>query len=68
MAVVDCGMLETPVNGQIRYSDGATYGSNATYLCNEGFMLAVDINAIRTCQRSGSWSASAFTCQSNTVR
>ena len=60
-AVVDCGNLTNPANGQVVHTAGTTFGQNATYSCNTGYNLAGD--STRTCQATGVWSGSAPTCQ-----
>ena len=53
IAVVNCGGLGDPFNGQVMLT-GTTVGSTATYECNSGFTLVG--NQERTCQEDGSWS------------
>ena len=60
LAVVDCGNLSDPANGQVNTS-GTTFGQTVTYSCNTGYSLAG--NSTRTCQATGNWSGSAPTCQ-----
>ena len=61
LAVVDCGNLTDPANGQVNTS-GTTFGQTATYSCNTGYNLVGDSS--HTCQATGVWSGSAPTCQS----
>ena len=61
LAAVDCNALTSPSNGQVSHPDG-TFGQNATYSCNTGYILVGD--STRTCQATGVWSGSAPTCQS----
>ena len=60
LAVVDCGNLTDPANGQVNHTAGTTSGQTATYSCNTGYNLVG--NSIRTCQATGNWSQSAPTC------
>ena len=59
-AVVDCGSLLNPVSGAVSLSSGTTFGSIATYTCNEGFML--NVSTPRTCGSDGRWSPAAPGC------
>ena len=59
-AVVDCGSLGNPGNGEVSVSSGTTYNSTATYSCNAGYTLTGD--DVTTCQTSGVWSGSEPTC------
>ena len=61
LAVVDCGSLTGPANGQVDLTSGTTFGLNATYSCNTGYNLVGVIT--RTCQATGEWPNSAPTCQ-----
>ncbi|CAI8036469.1 Sushi, von Willebrand factor type A, EGF and pentraxin domain-containing protein 1 [Geodia barretti] len=58
---IDCGALEKPVSGSVSFSNGTVMGSLATYSCDAGY--AVQGNTTRTCLASGSWSATAPTCE-----
>ena len=60
LAVVDCGPLTNPDNGQVNDAAGTTFGHTATYSCNTGYNLTG--NRTRTCQATGEWSGSAPTC------
>ena len=60
LAVVDCGNLTDPANGQVNHSSGTTFGQTATYSCNTGYKLVGD--STHTCQATGNWSGSAPTC------
>ena len=62
--VVDCGNLTNPVNGQVSYTAGTTFGQTATYSCARGYILVGGSSATLTCQATGMWSGSAPTCQS----
>ena len=59
-AVVQCGNLSSPVNGQVSV-DSNTFGSQANYSCSEGYVL--NGNSIRMCQSDGQWSGSEPTCE-----
>ena len=61
LAVVDCGNLTDPANGQVTLTAGTTFGLTATYRCNTGYTLVGD--STRTCQVTGNWSGSAPTCE-----
>ena len=62
LAVVDCGNLNDPDNGQVIHATVTTFGQTATYSCNSGYNLVGD--STRTCQAEGEWSGSVPTCQS----
>ena len=61
LAVVDCGDLTDPANGQVTHTSGTTFRQIATYSCNTGYNLVGD--STRTCQATGVWSGSAPTCE-----
>ena len=58
--VVDCGTLNTPMNGEVSHFNGTTFRQTATYSCNTGYNLVGD-NA-RMCEVDGMWSGSEPTC------
>ena len=58
-AVVDCGNLLAPSNGDVMVST-TEFGSTVTYSCNDGYTL--EGVTTRTCLASGSWSGTAPTC------
>ena len=60
-AVIDCGGLPDPPNGEVNLDEGTMFGSRALYSCNEGFVL----NGVttRTCEATGIWSDSEPTCE-----
>ena len=60
-SVVDCGGLSSPQNGQVILTN-TTFGSIATYLCDEGFNLIGDMQ--RMCQSNGEWSGNEPICES----
>ena len=60
LAVVDCGNLTDPANGQVTHTTGTTFGQIATYSCNIGYNLVG--NSTGVCQDTGEWSGNA-TCQ-----
>ena len=62
-AVVDCGTLNAPANGQVSHTTGAAIGQTATYSCDTGYLLMGD--STRTCQATGVWSGSEPTCIPN---
>ena len=59
-AVVDCGSLEDPDNGQVNFSN-TTFESTANYTCDLGYSL--NGNSTRTCEVSGEWSGDQPSCQ-----
>ena len=59
-AVVDCGPLDDPENGDVSVS-GTRVGSSAFYYCFTGYRLIG--SSFRTCLSSGNWSGSAPICQ-----
>ena len=65
-AVIDCGGLGDPDNGQVIISPGLVtmtgVGAAATYTCNTsaGFMLVE--TPLRTCQDTGQWSGMVPEC------
>ena len=61
VAVVNCGTLNAPANGQVSHTAGTTFGQTATYSCNTGYNLMG--NSTRTCQANGVWSGSEPTCR-----
>lgn len=58
---VTCPDLLSPVNGVVRLS-GKTFGSTASYSCNNGLVLIG--NQMRSCLATGTWSGSEPTCSS----
>ena len=66
LAVVDCGTLTDPANGQVDLTSGTTFRQTATYSCNAGYNLVGD--STRTCQATGVWSGSVPTCQGVLVK
>ena len=66
LAVVDCGPLTAPANGQVNQTAGTTFGQTASYCCNTGYNLVGD--SAHTCQATGEWSGSAPTCQGTLVK
>ena len=61
-SVVDCGGLSSPQNGQVILTN-TTFGSIATYQCDDGFNLIGDMQ--RMCQSNGEWSGNEPTCEGN---
>ena len=59
-AVVDCGTLEDPANGQVDTSGGTTFGSLANYTCDASFIL-LGVTT-RMCQADEQWSGDEPTC------
>jgi hypothetical protein len=48
------------MNGTIITSNGTTYGSTATYTCDEGLDIIGDVT--RICDASGQWSKTKPDC------
>jgi len=59
ITAVDCGSLANPKNGRVELT-GTTFGSTATYSCQNGFILVG--SSTRTCQINGLWSGRAPVC------
>lgn len=57
---VDCGILVPPLFGQVVTTDGSTFGSVATYICDEGHTL--DGSSTRTCLTGAEWTGEAPLC------
>ena len=60
-AVVDCLNLTSPSNGQVSLTT-TTFGSVATYSCEEGYLL--EGFPMRECQANGNWSEEEPVCAS----
>ena len=60
-AVIDCGSLDDPDNGQVELSN-TTVGSSANYTCNQGYILR-NGNSTRICQANGEWSGDSPFCE-----
>ena len=60
-SVVDCLNLTSPSNGQVSVST-TTFGSVATYTCEDGYMLMGF--PMRECLSNGSWSQQEPVCES----
>ena len=65
ISVADCGFLMNPGNGVVTIN-GRTFGSTATYQCNEGFNLIGDMQ--RMCQNNGEWSGNEPICESQLLK
>ena len=63
-AVVDCGALGDPANGQVEYT-ATTFGSVAEYTCGSGCDPVGD--STRTCTVEGTWSGSTPQCPGNEI-
>ena len=59
--VVVCLNLTVPNNGEVSLVS-ATFGSVATYTCEEGYLLVGD--AMLECLMNGSWSQQEPSCES----
>lgn len=64
VSVIDCGSLEPPDFGTIELT-GTTFGSFATYSCQQGYVLIG--SPTRVCQANGEWSGSAPICESMSI-
>ena len=58
--VVDCGFLNDPDNGRVDTSNGTTFGSIATYICNTGYTLSGSQSG--TCKADGHWAPQNSSC------
>ena len=61
LLVTNCGLLTDPDNGQVNTSSGTTFGSTATYTCDNGYALSG--SQTRTCGADGNWTSSEPFCQ-----
>ena len=65
-AVIDCGGLGDPENGQVIISPGLVtmtgVGAVATYTCNTSAEFMLVGTPMRNCQDSGQWSGMAPEC------
>jgi CUB/sushi domain-containing protein len=57
--VVDCGGLDTPLNGAKTCED-TKYGKSCTFTCDAGHDMSGSV--VRTCEASGVWSGSKTSC------
>jgi hypothetical protein len=57
--IADCGALTAPVKGSVN-AMVTTYGSSATYACDNGYLLSSA--ATRACGADGKWAGTAPTC------
>ena len=60
--LVDCGDLSDPPNGAVSLTANTTLGSEANYVCDEGYTLSGC--PMRVCEASGNWSNSEPECTS----
>ncbi len=60
LAVVSCGSLNNPANGQVSTIDNV-YQSTASYTCDTGYTLNGN-HTTRICQDNGQWSGSIPNC------
>ena len=61
LAVIDCGMLNDPSNGNVTLLNGTQFSSEATYHCDSDFVL--EGNHLRICQENGTWSGTMPECK-----
>ena len=65
-AVIDCGNLTDPEDGQVTFTPGVVatietgLGAIANYTCNDGYDLVGDV--LRTCQATEQWAGAEPTC------
>ncbi|XP_060596340.1 sushi, von Willebrand factor type A, EGF and pentraxin domain-containing protein 1-like [Ruditapes philippinarum] len=60
--IKDCGVVLPPANGDIVLHQNSTvYGSNATYICDEGYNMIGQANI--TCEASGNWDNKTTSCK-----
>lgn len=63
ISVVNCGEPPEIFNGTVTSDSGATtFGSTASYQCDEGFLLSDTDTAVRTCEADGQW-LPVLTCE-----
>ena len=62
LPAVDCGPLTSPLAGLVSHTNGTTFGSMATYSCNNGYNLIGNVS--RTCGAEGEWTGSEPMCES----
>ena len=60
-AVIDCGSLDDPDNGQVELSN-TTLGSTANFTCSWGYSLS-NGNSTYTCEANGEWSGDPPICE-----
>ena len=60
--LAQCPELQAPVNGLVFPAARRLSGSNATYICRDGFELLDPESNMRTCQLHGTWSSSEPQC------
>ncbi|XP_060568367.1 P-selectin-like [Ruditapes philippinarum] len=60
--IKDCGLVSPPTNGDIVFHQNSTvYGSNATYICDEGYNMIGQANI--KCEASGDWDNKTTYCK-----
>ncbi|XP_060561264.1 P-selectin-like [Ruditapes philippinarum] len=60
--IKDCEQVSPPSNGEIILHQNSTvYGSNASYICDEGYNMKGQANI--TCEASGSWDYNTTYCE-----
>lgn len=57
---IDCGDLETPVNGSVFVDFGTTFKQVVRYVCEKGFEIVG--NHSRQCSANGTWTEEAPVC------
>ena len=65
ISVVDCLNLTSPSNGQVSHRT-TTFGSVATYTCEDGYMLMGF--PMRECLSNGNWSQEEPVCESKSLK
>ena len=62
-AVVDCGTLTDPPNGEVTLdTDTTTFGSTASYVCENGYFVDEGSSASRQCEATAEWEPEEPVC------
>lgn len=60
---MDCGVLADIPNGEVTLDSGTTtFGSTATYECEDGYFLDVGSSASRVCEATAEWEPEEPVC------
>ncbi len=60
LLVVFCAILTDPLNGDVSFTS-TSFGSEATYSCNNGYMLVG--SAMRSCDANAVWTPAKPICE-----
>ena len=63
--ISDCGTLTAPTNGDVSYSTGTVWQSEATFICDVGYTLST--TTTRVCQSDAAWNNADPTCIINGI-